>query len=593
MIRNHKIVLLTLCLGLLAMLALPLAAQEWVETDGPGEGGQIYLNLGDSDPATFNPLITNDANSSSIAAWLYPSLFSINPQTGETEAGQPGTIATGWEYDESGTVLTVTLREDAFWSDGTQITANDLVWAADAILSGETSSPLTSAFETLADGTPAGGKIISIEAVDDFTLQYTFSQQDCIAFESANDIPFVPAHVFEELYGGNYAAMDENPRELPTATFGPFKDLEFEAGVRVSYLPDQDFPDSYLGYVSPTEFAYLIIPNTDIGVERFVAGELAISGIPGERQAEFEDNPDFQSYRASRLGYVFVALNQADPSNPEPGIDEEGNPVPQTPHPVLGDKLVRQAITMAVPVQDLIDGILGGQAVPVGTSTIPASWAYTPDLQYEYNLDAARELLTEAGWVDDDNDESTPRICQDCLYAREVDADFEGTPLTLRFRQPSGDSQNQLWAALFTSSLADVGIELDAQEVDWSSVFLPELVGQTFDMMVLAWSFGLPVDPDIQDIFGPENDVPGAGFNMVSYYNPEVIALNDAARTVPGCDLDTRRELYQEMQTIIHEDTPYFFLYVNNLLTAAQPDLVNWNPTDFSRTYSIDAWARP
>src|SRR5690606_17458209 len=144
------------------------------------------------------------------------------------------------------------------------------------------------------------------------------------------------------------------------------------------------------------------------------------------------------------------------------------------------------------------------------TSTIPASWAYTPDLQYEYDVEAARELLTEAGWVDDDNDESTPRICQNCLYAREVDPEFEGTALTRRFRQPSGDSQHELWAALFTSSLADIGIELDAQEVDWSSVFLPELTGQTFDMMVLAWSFGLPVDPDIQDIFGPESDVPGS-----------------------------------------------------------------------------------
>ncbi len=591
--RHNKVILLGLCLALLSVMAFPLGAQEWVETDGPGEGGQIYLNLGDSDPASFNPIISSDATSSGVWTYLYPSLFTINPQTGATEPNQAGALATGWEYDETGTELTITLREDAFWSDGVQITANDFIYAVDAVRSGETSSPRTGIFETLADGTPGGGKIVSVEAPDDFTVVVTFSQADCIAFEDVNDITPVPSHLFEEEFGTDYASMDDNPRYLPAASFGPFMDLEFEPGVRVSYLPNQDYPDTHLGYVSPTEFAQLVIPDTNIATERFLAGELAILAVQGDRQSEFRDNPDFQTYEFTRNGYVFVALNNADPNNPQPGLDEEGNPIAQTPHPVLGDKLVRQAITQAVPVEDLIDGILDGNAVPVGTHTIPTSWAYTPDLQYTYDVDAARALLTEAGWVDHDDDESTPRICQGCLYAREVDESYEGTELTLRFRQPSGDPQNELWAVLFTDSLAEVGIALDAQEVDWSSVFLPELVGQTFDMMVLAWSFGLPVDPDIAGFFGAEIDVPGSGFNMVSYYNPEVLELNEQARTVEGCDLEARRELYEQIQEIIFEDTPYFFLYVNNSLSAAQLDLLNWNPTDFSRTYSIDAWARP
>ncbi|MBZ0294425.1 MAG: hypothetical protein K8L99_17815 [Anaerolineae bacterium] len=591
--RINKIVLIGLCLGLLAMLTLPIAAQEWVEGPGAGEGGIVYLDMGDSDPATFNPLISNDAASSAVWTYMYPSIFTINPFTGQSEPNQPQALATGWEYDESGTVLTIHLREDAYWSDGTQITSADYMWAVEATRSGETSSPRTGVFETLADGTPAGGKIVNIEAPDDFTVQVTFTEADCVAFEDVNDITPIPSHIFEALYGDDYASMDEDPRHLPEATFGPFTDLEFEPAVRVSLLADQTYPDAYLGYVSPSEQVQLIIPNQDVRVERFRAGELAMIAIPGNYQSEFKDSPDYQTFEFTRNGYVFVALNNADPNNPQPGVDENGDPIPQTPHPVLGDKLVRQAITQAVPVQDLIDGILDGNAMPVGTATIPTSWAYTPDLQYEYNPDHARELLTEAGWIDDDNDESTPRVCQDCLYAREVDPEFEGSPLTLRFRQPSGDSQNALWAALFTDSLAEVGIELDAQEVDWSSVFLPELVGQTFDMMVLAWSFGLPVDPDIQGFFGPEIDVPGSGFNMTSYYNPEVLALNEEARTVPGCDIDSRRALYEQIQTILHEDSPYFFLYVNNSMTAAQPDLVNWNPTEFSRTYSMDAWALP
>jgi peptide/nickel transport system substrate-binding protein len=588
--NRKRLALLALSLALLAALALPLVAQEWVEGSGPGEGGVIFLSLGPSDPATFNPIIGADATSSGIYDWLYPSIFTINWQTGLSEPNQPHGLATGWEFDETGTVVTITLRQDAFWSDGTQITAADYLWAAEAVRSGVTSSPRTGAFETLADGTPAGGKIVSIEAPDDFTVVVTLSEADCIAFEDINDIAVVPSHIFEELYGSDYALMDESPRDIPNVTFGPFGDLEFEAGVRVSLLADQGYPDTFLGYVSPSEQTNLIIPDNDIAVERFIAGELAVQAIPGRRQSEFKDNPDFQIYEFTRNGYVFVAMNNADPANPQPGIDADGNPIPQTPHPVLGDRLVRQAITRAVPVQDLIDGILDGNAVPVATHTIPTSWAHNPDLQYEYDLDAARALLTEAGWIDHDNDESTPRICQGCLYAREVDPDFEGSPLQLRFRQPSGDPQNELWAALFRESLAEIGIDLDAQEVDWSSVFLPELVGQTFDMAVLAWSLGLPIDPDVSWVFYPEVDTPGSGFNFVSYYNPELVELNDAARVVDGCDVQERRGLYQDIQQILFDDAPYFFLYVNNNLTAAQLDLVNWNPTPYSRSYSMDAW---
>lgn len=590
--NRNKFFLLSLCLALVSLVAAPIMAQEFEET-GPGEGGTIYTSLGSSDPGTLNPLISADATSSDVWGWLYPSIFTVSSQTGESEPNLPHALATGWEYDDSGTVVTITLREDAFWSDGEQITSGDFIWAVNATRSGEIDSPRTGAFETLADGTPAGGKIIDVQAPDDFTVVVTFSQPDCVAFEDINDITPVPAHIFEALYGEDLSLMNGDSSFFPDVTFGPFGELELEAGVRASYLPSQDYPDSILGYVSPSEFAQLIIPDQDITVERFRAGELAITGIPGNYQAEFRGSSEFQTYESTRNGYVFVALNNADPSDPQPGVDADGNIIEQIPHPVLGDRLVRQAITQAVPVQDMIDGILDGYAIPVATHTIPTSWAYTPELQYVFDVAAAQALLTEAGWVDHDDDESTPRICEGCLYATAVDPDFEGSELTLNLYLSSGDSQNTLWSALFTDSLAQIGISLDVQEADWGTIIVPELLGQTFDMIILAWSFGLPVDPDVAAFFAPEVDVPDAGFNMVSYYNAEVMELNERARTLPGCDPEERRELYEQIQEIIYEDVPYFFLYVNETLTAAQLDLVNWNPTDFSRTYSLDAWARP
>ena len=286
-------------------------------------------------------------------------------------------------------------------------------------------------------------------------------------------------------------------------------------------------------------------------------------------------------------------MNHANPDNPQPGIDEDGNVIPQEPHPVLGDKLVRQAISHAVDIDALIEGIRDGNGVKVATHTIPTSWVFNPDLQYEHDPELAMEKLTQAGWIDHDDDPDTPRICEDCLFAREVDAEFNGSELTLDLHVPAGSDIGEQMGLFFQSEMNKVGFNANFEAIDWGSAFIPELVGQTFDMNMLGWSLGLPVDPDISAFYYPEVDVPGSGFNFGSFYNAELIELNDQARVVPGCATEDRAAIYARVQEILFEEMPYFYMYVSESMTATQPGIVNWNPTPYSRTYSMDAWISP
>ncbi len=66
-------------------------------------------------------------------------------------------------------------------------------------------------------------------------------------------------------------------------------------------------------------------------------------------------------------------MNHANPANPQSGIDEDGNLLPQEPNPVLRDKPVRQAISHAVDMDALIAGIRYGNGFKVATHTIPTS----------------------------------------------------------------------------------------------------------------------------------------------------------------------------------------------------------------------------
>ena len=112
-------------------------------------------------------------------------------------------------------------------------------------------------------------------------------------------------------------------------------------------------------------------------------------------------------------------------------------------------------------------------------------------------------------------------------------------------------------------------------------------------MNMLGWSLGLPVDPDISAFYYPEVDVPGSGFNFGSYFNAELIELNDQARVVPGCDTSERAALNARVQEILFQDMPYFFMYVAESMTAVQPGTVNLSPTPLSRTDSTDFWVSP
>ena len=184
---------LTLFLVICLCIGAPLSAQD-MEAPGPGLGGIVIDSSTAGDPATFNPLIGGDTASSAVYSWLYPAIVGVSPYTGLEEPNLAGAMASGWEYDESGTVLTVHLRDDISWNDGAPVTSADYMWAVDAVRSGQIDSPRAGIFETMADGTPAGGKIVSIEAPDDYTVVVTFSEADCISFSDVNDVTPVPAH---------------------------------------------------------------------------------------------------------------------------------------------------------------------------------------------------------------------------------------------------------------------------------------------------------------------------------------------------------------------------------------------------------------
>ena len=575
--------LIGLCLALMAALVFPVLAQ------GPGEGGVITEDNIGGDPSTFNPLLGSDVVSSYVFGWLYPVIHGLDPATGAPAPMVDGALAASWEYDDTGTVLTINLRQDLAWNDGTPITSRDYLWAVNAVRSGQTSSPRTYVFDTLADGTPAGGAITDVQAPDDYTVVVTFKEVDCGAFNDVNDIYAVPAHIFEQLYGSNYALMDEDPRYIPTVSFGPFKDVEFTPDAQVSLIADQTYPDTQLGFVSPAEWVLKRVANTTVAFEQLLAGQITFTrGVAPERQNEVRGNPDLQTFEFSQNGFTYMGYNIADPSNPQNGLDADGNVIDQGTHPLFGNVLVRQAIAHAVDVDAMIQGILDGNGTRVITHSIPTSWVQDPDLQpYEFNQALALELLAEAGWVDHDNDPSTPLIATE--VAQAATGVEPGTPFEFELITNAGNLARERIGQTIQSQLAEIGITVNFQAIDFG-VLIQNIRAQQGDAFIIGWSLGLPVDPDVTSFYTAQSDQVGAGFGFTSYNNPELNDLLQQGKTVPGCGVEDRADIYRQVNRILYRDQPYLYLYAGNVMYAAQANVQNFDPFPNFVDWNIDAW---
>lgn len=562
---------------LLAFALLLFAAPALAQDMGSG-GAIIEPNFGD-DPTTFNPVISNDGTSNTVIARMYPDFVGVDSATVQYAPGVKGALVSDWDISEDGMTYTFHLRDDMVWSDGVPITAVDVAWFMDAVLSGETSSPR----QELID------RVESYEVIDDHTLSITFDEANCTLISTLAPVTPVPAHIFEEAYGDDYAGMDENEYNLnPTVTGGEsFVFANFRPGEQTTLLANPDFTDAEMGAVIPEGWVYKIVTDQVVQMEQFFAGELTwVASVPQANRDEVKERGaagEFQTYETPASTIRFLSLNTADPTNPQDGLDEDGNPIDQGHHPILGDVRVRQALNYGMSFDEVNDGAFFGTGVPVASHVRPTDWSFPAGLEpYPFDPDKAMTLLDEAGFTDSDGD--GVRECNGCLYAEE------GAPLAFTAKTNAGNTSQEALYTILQDQWNELGFDVTVEFVEFGTL-VSDFTAQTYDAIGVFWGLATPADPNgIASIFLPEADVVGAGYNTQSFNNPRLNELIADARTVPGCDVDVRKEMYGEAYQILRDESPWIWISTGDVLLAAQTTVENWAPRPGGSRWNIDAW---
>jgi peptide/nickel transport system substrate-binding protein len=251
-------------------------------------------------------------------------------------------------------------------------------------------------------------------------------------------------------------------------------------------------------------------------------------------------------------------------------------PLAEDRMPFFANRAVRQAVAMCINRQALVDQLSGGQMQPASLYVPPSHPLYNAQAkQYSYDPQAAAELLTSSGWLDADNNPTTPRLAQG------VEGIADGTPFMVQYLF-SNDADSRSAAEIIQADLKQCGmqVELNPQPVEVYLAAGPggPVFGRQFDLAQFAWMSSASEPPcslyltsEIPAEY-PTSPKGWGGVNASGYSNPQFDqACLDALYSLP--DSPVHAQKHAEAQAIFAEDLPALPLSWHYQVILGRPDL--------------------
>lgn len=344
-----------LVLSLLVMISMFAGCSAGNEAAEESGAKSVTFSLLSS-PASLDPATTVDGHSLMVETQLYSML--VDSSGGNSAEIKPD-IAESWEVSEDGLTYTFKLREDVYFHNGKLLTADDVVYTFNRVMT----EPYTSYYAVA---------IKSVEAADEHT------------FVAHLNYPFAD---FLTMIGGIYFGIcceeainsGDDFMYKPVGT-GPYK-LDGE------YVPGQAFKfvynDQYYGAEPDIkEINFKIQPDTNTAVISLQNGEVDfIPALTVNDIETIEGDENLALYQAPSYTIHYVCFNKND-----------------APWNI---KEVRQAVNYAINKQDLLDGALNGIGSIANAPLNSLHLGYNDSIPFnEYDVEAAKAKLAEAGYSD-------------------------------------------------------------------------------------------------------------------------------------------------------------------------------------------------
>ncbi|MBQ1270910.1 MAG: ABC transporter substrate-binding protein [Clostridia bacterium] len=331
------------------------------------DGGHFTMAIEES----INSLVWYNNNSTDqgeqVFQSLYDPLWNMN-----LDGTKDYYLAESCDLSEDGLTYTVKMRQDAYWHDGEQVTADDVIYTLTWFSNPDCGSP------NAAASYKVDGEFCTFEKVDDFTFTVSIVRPSNMFASRLGYLHPFPEHIFKDVPVAEVLTCEEGNKGIGT---GAFMLDSFTVGEKMVLKRN----DNYYGDKANLDTVEVrCIPNTGTQEVAFRNGELSVYTISNAEtlnKFETEAQYDIHSYDDTRICFMQINPNAEATSTME----------------------ARQAIIYALNLEEIVLGTYGSDKICVVANSImsPASMFYNPDIKnYEQDIAKSKELIAQTGLAD-------------------------------------------------------------------------------------------------------------------------------------------------------------------------------------------------
>jgi len=528
-------------------------------------GGDLRDSSIGEGPKTFNYWSTNDNTSSTMSGLMYDGLLRTNPLTGKQEPR----LAKSFEVMSDKKTYIVKMRRGIKWSDGREITADDVVFTYNVIIFQGFGNP------SMRDVILVNGKLPKVEKVDEYTVKFT-TPEPFAPFLGNLTSPIAPKHIFEPVtkrgkaYFNTFYSTATPPSEFVTSS--AFKLKQYVPAQRVVFERN---PNYYIinkdGEKLPYLDRYIISIVGDINNEtlKFEAGEIDILSLQPavvQRFRELEKNSDYKLYNlGTTTSTTFFTFNLNNRKN-----DKGKFYVEPKKSLWFNDLNFRTAVDLALDRDSLVLNVLAGVGQPLFSPESPSSLFLNEAVAkgHERDIEKARKILKESGYNWDKDG---------ALH------DKQGNRVEFELLTNAGNTPREATGVSIKEDLAQLGIKVNFKPIEFNSLVNRISNSLDWDTIILALT-GNPLEPNsgknvwestgALHLFNQRKEgeaAPPLPFEreLDEIYNKGALEL----------DFAKRKKFYERYQEIVYEQKPMLYLYSPINIAAVRKTLGNVYPT--------------
>ncbi len=491
-------------------------------------------------PRFINPVLAISDSDHDLTSLVYSGLLRATPS---------GTyvpdLAQSYTVSPDGLTYTVTLRPNDVFSDGTPVTADDVIFTIQKTQDSALKSPLQANW--------AG---VTVQKIDERTVQFTLKQPYAPFIDNLT-MGILPEHLWANVSDQDFPFSTLNINPIGSGPFTVSSISRGADGVPTAYtLSASNYYALGRPYLSSITFSFY--PSESAVEAALRTGAInAAGGLSPENLSKIGNAP-VVSAPLNRIYGVF--FNQAHA-------------------PVLQDKTVREALSMVINKKDLITQVLKGYGVAINgplPSDVDTSTFSTTTLA------AAQTLLAKDGWQPGPNG----------ILQKTSGSGKHAKTQTLSFSLATGDTPELRAAAQYLSSTwSTLGAQVSVQVFNQGDLAQNVIRPRAYDALLFGEIIGR--EPDLYAYWSStERNDPG--LNIAMYANPTADKILTQLRQTS--DLQIQLQLEQQLQTQLQNDIPALFLYTPDFVYSVPNDVQGLQlgsiemPSD--RFLSVAGWYR-